>query len=231
MAQSKLNNTWEGICGASAIAFALLTPFLRFQRVKWGATKAELKRSLPGDELMPHAKWQYTNAITIDASVADVWKWLVQMGQGRGGFYSYQSLENMVGCDIHNAVCILPQFQTLNVGEEIKLHPQGPGYPVAIVERERVIVLYADTRSGNSPVPISNKPGNYFASIWIFFIEKIDAQKTRFITRFKSDYSKGFKNSIFYGTCLVEPVSTVMQKKMLKGIKQWAESMSGMQYA
>jgi hypothetical protein len=223
MAGSKLNNIWDGICGASAIAFALVTPFLRFQRVKWGATEAELKKSLPGDDLMPHAKWQYTNAITIDAPVAAVWKWLVQMGQGRGGFYSYEGLENMVGCDIHNVGCILPEFQSLNAGEEIKLHPQGPGYPVAIVESERVIVLHGDTRVGGSPVPVSIKPGDYFASVWIFFIEKIDAQKTRFITRFKSDYGKGFKNSIFYGACLVEPVSTVMQKKMIRGIKQKAE--------
>jgi hypothetical protein len=173
--------------------------------------------------LIPHAKWQYTNAITIDAPAADVWKWLVQMGQGRGGFYSYESLENMVGCDIHNSGSVLPEFQSLNVGEEIKLHPQGPGYPVAIVEQECVIVLYGDTRVGGSPVPLSTKPGNYFASMWVFFIEKIDAQKTRFITRFKSDYSNSFKNSLFYGTCLVEPVSTVMQKKMLRGIKQKAE--------
>jgi hypothetical protein len=155
--------------------------------------------------------------------VAEVWPWLVQIGQGRGGFYSYESLENMVGCNIHNADRIIPEFQQLAVGEEIKLHPQGPGYPVAIVENERVIVLYGDTRTGNSPLPIETESGNYFASMWIFFIEKIDDRKTRFITRFKSDYGPGFKNKMFYGKCLVEPVSTVMQKKMLKGMKKKAE--------
>ncbi len=167
-------------------------------------------------------EWQYTNAITIDAPAADVWKCWCKWE--RAGVVSpYESLENMVGCDIHNSGSVLPEFQSLNVGEEIKLHPQGPGYPVAIVEQECVIVLYGDTRVGGSPVPLSTKPGNYFASMWVFFIEKIDAQKTRFITRFKSDYSNSFKNSLFYGTCLVEPVSTVMQKKMLRGIKQKAE--------
>jgi hypothetical protein len=224
MAHGKLNNVWEGICGASAVVFALVTPFLRFQRVKWGANAVEVNKNLPGDELIPDPKWQYTNAITINAPVSKVWPWLVQIGQGRGGFYSYESLENMVGCNIHNASRIMPEFQHLAVGEEIKLYPQGPGYPVVVIELERVIVLHSDTRTGNSPVPLTTKSGNYFTSTWIFFIEKIDDRKTRFITRFKSDYGPGFKNKMFYGTCLVEPVSTVMQKKMLKGLQQRAES-------
>ena len=99
----KFKDIGERLAGAFLIAAALLTPFLRLWRTKWGATDAEVHRSLPGDDLIPHPKWRYTHAITIRASAAEVWPWLVQMGQGRGGMYSYEWLENLVGCDIHNA--------------------------------------------------------------------------------------------------------------------------------
>jgi hypothetical protein len=99
----KFNEFVEGIAGAFLIAAALLTPFLRSWRTKWGATDAEAHRSLPGDDLVPHSKCGYTHTITIRASAAEVWPWLVQMGQGRGGMYSYEWLEKLVGCDIHYA--------------------------------------------------------------------------------------------------------------------------------
>jgi hypothetical protein len=84
----KLKDVAEGIAGAALIAVAFITPFLRPWRARWGATEAEVKKKLPGDELLPHPKWGYTHAVTIKASAAEVWPWLVQMGQGRGGFYS-----------------------------------------------------------------------------------------------------------------------------------------------
>ena len=99
----KFKDIVEGIAGAFLIAAALLTPFLRSWRTKRGATDAEVHRSLPGDDLVPHPKWGWTHAIAIRASAADVWPWLMQMGQGRGGMYSYEWLENLVGGDIHNA--------------------------------------------------------------------------------------------------------------------------------
>ena len=129
--------------GAACIAAALLTPFLRSWRIRWGATDAEVSRSLPGDDLVPHPKWGYTHAISVRASAADIWPWLAQMGQGRGGFYSYELLENLVGCDIHNADRIIPGLQNPKVGDSIRLHPRLPAYPVAIVELGRALVLHA----------------------------------------------------------------------------------------
>jgi hypothetical protein len=102
---------------------------------------AEVNGSLPGDDIIAHPKWQYTQAITIGAAAEKVWPWLVQMGQRRGGFYSYQSLENLVGCDIHNANRIIPEFQHLEAGNNILLHPKVP-FPVALVESGRAIVLH-----------------------------------------------------------------------------------------
>jgi len=224
MADGKFRDIREGMWGAAVIAFSLLTPFLRSWRAKWGATGVELQKKFPGDELVSNPKWQYTNAITIAAPIEKVWPWMVQIGQGRGGFYSYQSLENLVGCDIHNADGIIPEFQILDIDDGIKLHPEMPGYPVKIIEPGRFFVLHADTRTGTSPIPDTSKPGGYFASTWGFFLETTEDTKTRMISRFRSDYSPGIKNSLYCGPCLVEPVSTAMQRKMLQGIKQRAEA-------
>ena len=90
----------EGIEGAFLIGANLaLWPLLRGWRLRWGATDDEIQRTLPGDELVPNPKWSYTHTITIRVPPAEVWPWLAQMGQGRGGFYSYEWLENLVGCD------------------------------------------------------------------------------------------------------------------------------------
>ena len=88
-----------GGAGALAAYVFLIRPW----HLKWGATEEELKMPLPGDELVKHPKLNATHAITINAPVAEVWPWLVQVGQKRGGFYSYTWLENLVGCEMSNA--------------------------------------------------------------------------------------------------------------------------------
>jgi hypothetical protein len=147
----------------------------------------------------------------------------VQIGQGRGGFYSYEWLENLVGCDIHNANRILTKFQNLKAGDGIKLHPQAPAYAVAIVEPRRAIVLHGDTRLGSVPVPASSAKGDYFASTWEFYLIPRDDGTTRLIARSRSDYNDKFANMLMYGPPLVEPISCAMQRKMLRGIQQRAE--------
>ncbi len=77
--------------------------FLGFGRRRWlcwGVTDGERDLGLPGDELIANPDLIATRAITIRASVDEVWPWIAQLGQGRGGFYSYDFFENLVGCDI-----------------------------------------------------------------------------------------------------------------------------------
>jgi hypothetical protein len=224
----KLKNIGEGIEGAAFITFALLTPFLRPRRSRWGATDAEVKKKLPGDELMPHPKWGYTHAVTLKAPVAEVWPWIVQMGQGRGGFYSYEFLENLVGCDIHNADRIIPEFQQLKVGDEIKLAAKSPGLPVAVVEPNHALVLHVKAKTlitGGAKYEEAT-PQKYFSTNWLWVLKKIDERTTRLISRFLMDYSPGLGNRLTYGTCLVEPISFVMSRKMLLEIKKRAESLA-----
>src|SRR5690242_12108634 len=103
-----------GSLGAVAAAYAFL---LRPWHLGWGATEVEQEELLPGDDLFPNPKHQATHAITIQAPVTDVWPWLVQIGQNKGGFYSYTVLENLMGCDIHNAKKIVPEWQSLRAGD------------------------------------------------------------------------------------------------------------------
>ena len=89
----------------------------------WGATAEEAAKALPGDELVPEPGMQTTRAVTIDAPVEEVWPRLAQIGQDRGGFYSYEWLENLAGCRLRNADRIHPEWQERSVGETVLLHP------------------------------------------------------------------------------------------------------------
>jgi hypothetical protein len=203
-----------------AVAFAAYWHWLRPQHLRWGATEAEVRRTLPGDELLPHRRISATHAITIHAPVAEVWPWLAQLGQARGGFYSYTWIENLLGCNIHNADRVHPEWQNLKAGDLILLHPKMPPIPAVIVEPGRAIVLHGDTRQG----PLSNlvKPGDYVSTTWSLYLEPVDEHTTRLIERFRSDYNPTPMNTFFYRVIL-EPGSFIMERKMLLGIKARAE--------
>ena len=218
---NRLVQVKEGVVGASLMAVALVTPFLRSRRTTWGASTEEVSEPLPGDHIIEQPRWQYTQAITVNSTPDRVWPWLVQLGQGRGGFYSYEMLENLVGCNIHNADRIIPECQHLEAGDRLMLHPKVP-FPVAQFLPGKAIVLHYDTRTGQMPVP-GTKAADYFESTWLFFLEAGESQKSRLISRFRIDYSQSVLNRISYGY-LVEPISTTMQKQMLKGIKKRAEA-------
>lgn len=225
MADGKLKDIREGIAGAAMIAVALLTPFLQSRRSKWGATDAEVHRSLSGDDLVPHLKGEYTHAITIHAPATEVWQWLVQIGQGRGGFYSYELLENLVGCKMHNTDQIIPEFQHLEVGDSILMHPKN-GYPytVAGIEPGRALVLQTrvDTQTGNTFELTDTMPEKYLDFSWVFFLEEPDEGTTRLISRSRNNWNRSLGNTLVFG--VFGAISMVMDQKMLLGIKQRAEA-------
>ncbi len=208
-------NGSSSVEGAALIGFHLLAPFLRSYRARWGASEDELARVYPGDELVVQPKWQYTHAITIRTPASEVWSWLIQLGAGRGGFYSYEGLENLAGCNIHNAEEIIPEFQHLKPGDEIRLHPNAPGMKIEVVEPERFVLIHNDNR---------NEGGrSYIHTTWLWFLEVIDPTTTRLISRGRNDYSPDLGNRLWMGPLLVEPMGFVMERRMLLGIKQRAE--------
>jgi hypothetical protein len=193
--------------------------------LRWGASDEEIARILPGDELVPDAKISSTHAIAIHASPAEIWPWLMQLGQGRGGFYSYDWIENAMGLDIHTADRILPEYQGLKVGDTIPLAPDAFGLPVAILATEQTLVLHGDTRlPGNDEMP-PLKPGEYLAASWGFYLIGQADGATRLVERWRADYTPTVMNAVFYRAFL-EPGAFLMQRKMLLGIKARAEGIS-----
>ena len=206
-----------GLAVVSAAAYAgLVRPWHR----KWGSTREETEQPLPGDELVRQPKASATHAITIHASPAEIWPWLVQMGQGRGGFYSYERLVNLFGSRIRNAGEILPELQTLKVGDEVMVHPRMAPLAVAILTPERTLVLHLDTRTG--PRLLGMKSGDYENLVWGFHLEPIEGGGTRLIERFRSDHNPSALNSLT-SRLVLEPASFLMERKMLQGIKERAE--------
>lgn len=161
---------------------------------------------LPGDEFVEDPKLSSTHAITIHASAADVWPWLLQIGQHRGGFYSYTWLENLVGCDMHNANRIVPEWLALKVGDKVWLHPKAPPLRVLAIEPGQAIVL---------------------EKCWTFFLHPIDENTTRLIIRGRGEFNPDLKNGLlnfFLWRVICEPAHFIMERKMLLGIKQRAEN-------
>ena len=199
--------TAAAVAVASTAALAAYVFGVRPWHLKWGATDEETRALLPGDELVPGATESATHAITINARVEDVWPWLVQIGQNKGGFYSYSWLENLVGCRLHNADRIVPEFQHLKVGDEVWLHPEVPPLPVLVCEPYRAIVLGSNTK----------EPGT-----WGFFLNKLDDDTTRLVARGRGRLGTGplgwlLQHAVF------EPAHFVMERKMLLEIKRLAE--------
>lgn len=204
MRLSKLNLTFlaTGIGGAVAVYALLVRPW----HLRWGATDEEVKMSLPGDELVEQPKLNATHALTINAPVGSVWRWLVQIGQKRGGFYSYTWLENLVGCQMRNADQIVPEWQDLKVGDHVWLHPKAPPLKVLTIEPQRAIVL---------------------ENSWTFFLRPIDEQTTRLIIRGRGEFNPDLKNALLnflLWRVVFEPAHFIMERKMMLGIKERAEA-------
>jgi hypothetical protein len=191
-----------------AAAFAFLA---RPRYLRWGATEQESNQFLAGDDLIADPDLASTRAITVYTSADQVWPWVAQLGQGRGGFYSYDSLENLVGCDIHSADHIAPEWQSVEVGDQVRLHPDVP-LEVAAIEPGRSFVLRGGVQMGNVPPP--------YDFTWAFVLREQPDGMTRLLVRERYAYTQR------WAPILVEPtelISFVMSQKMLRGIRDRAE--------
>jgi hypothetical protein len=192
-------------------AVAAAVAVLRRRQLRWGATMAEVDRSMTGDELVPEANLTATRAITIRAGVDDVWPWIVQLGQGRGGFYSYDGLENLVGCDVHSALQINPDWQRLDVGDAVRLAPEF-ALAVAVVKPPRTLVLQGGLLPGGAVAP--------YDFTWTFDLTPLAGGTTRLVVRERYAYRR------LWTALMVEPltlVSFLMSQRMLRGIRERTE--------
>lgn len=210
--------------GPRVVGTLLTAPVSRRSYSRHGATDEELVRPLPGDGLVRDPKLGYTRAITIDAPVEQVWPWLVQFGQGRGGFYSYDALENLVGCGIHSVDKILPEHQQLEVGDLIRSgRDTMPCWQVIDVQPPHHLVLIGAGTPEDAQVPdvVDEVPvRGYVASTWQWVLEPAkNGHRTRLIVRQRETYSPN-QSWLWH---VVEPVNFVMEHRMLRGIRARAE--------
>jgi hypothetical protein len=184
---------------------------LRRWQVRWGATDTEVDANLPGDELMPRANRSTTRAMAIAAPPKEVWPWLVQMGQGRGGLYSYDVLENLIGCDIHSADQIVEDWQHVTVGDSFRLHPDIALH-VVVVEPGHALVIRGGVPMGDTAPP--------YDFTWAFVLNELADGTTRLVIRERYCFKRWWASLVVDS---VTPVSFVMTRKMLHGIRARAE--------
>jgi hypothetical protein len=201
------------LLGALLVGAALAGVYRRFLRepvLNWGAIDDEAARRLPGDELLEDADVVATRAITVDAPPSAIWPWLVQMGPGRGGAYTYDWIENLFGLDMHSADEILPQFQHLEVGDVLRSPNGEMGMRIEILEPERVLSSRAED-------------GGW---VWTFVLDE-QPGGTRLLSRnrIRAGGSLGGRLALL----AMEPGSLVMERKMLRGIKERAERLTAEQ--
>ena len=164
---------------------------------RWGALDSELRRELPGDDATPDPAFQQTHVVQIDAAAEAVWPWVAQIGQDRGGFYSYAWLENLAGCRMRNAERIHPEWQRRAAGDTVLLHP-ATGLKILRFEPGRALVLEGG---------------------WSLVVEDGGPDSCRLIARFRAP--AGVAGAAY--AALLELPHFIMERRMLLEIKRLAE--------
>jgi len=187
-----------------------------------GATRWERTRALPGDDAVPGAGEAWTMATTIDAPPAAVWRWLVQIGSDRAGFYSFDRLDNAGRPSVEE---IRPEWQTLALGDRLASTPSGrTWFVVSEIEPERSLVLRAsiDAKERRSYDPAEERPRFFVDSSWSFVLEPL-ASRTRLLVRTRSAARPAvlarLANVLFF-----DPAHWIMQTRQLIRIRHLAET-------
>jgi hypothetical protein len=155
--------------GAAGLGAYVL--FFRHWQHRWGASDEEVKRTLPGDELVPHADVVETRVVTIKATPAATWPWLVQIGQGRAGYYSYERLENLAGLKMKNAEASMLTGSTFRSVISFQPNPAARAskcLPLSLSERWCLVAakeIRAFSRASRRCFPSLAGPSSWFRLI------------------------------------------------------------------
>lgn len=189
----------------------------------YGSTAAERARRLPGDDIIPKPEVQTDHAVTIDAPPSAVWPWLVQMGWGRGGWYTARWVDRLLfPANRPSAERIVPELQDIAVGTFI---PDGPpetgcGLHVVALVPEHALVLRSD-----SHLPLSWRSRATLDWSWAFVLTPEDGgRRTRY--HFRSRWVTEPWWLTACGWLGIVPADFVMSRDMLRGVKARAEKVA-----
>jgi hypothetical protein len=184
----------------------LVAPLLRPWHRRWGATDDEVAAPMPGDELLPHAQYRCSRAITIAAPPAEVWPWLVQVGYRRGGWYADDLLDNF---GWPSARQILPEFQDLHVGQHLAWGPRASERSAFRVES----FLAPEWLLWRMP-----------SRTWAWRLVPLSDGRTRLINRIHTVYEWSRPGWVLGTVLLCEVADYAMMRRMLRGIRDRAET-------
>lgn len=177
-------------------------------QLKWGATPKELASDMPGDDVVPNPTFKATRAVTVDAAPEAIWPWIVQIGFGRAGWYSYDFLDNF---GHHSAERLLPEIQHIEAGDPI---PMGPGESTGVWVKE-----FEPNRS----ILWWNKKNEL--STWVWTLAPMPDGRTRLVTRVRTRPSWRHPSTVIWMP-LLELADFPMMRKCLLGIKRRAEHLA-----
>lgn len=184
-------------------------PLFRRRHLRWGATPAEVTDAMPGDDWVSSAQYRTTRAITIDAPPEAVWPWLVQVGCLRAGFYSDDLLDNLAH---PSATSVIPELQHLRIGQWVSMSPGEPSDRTAFK-----VASYVENES-----LLWAKPD----STWSWRLTELPGGRTRLVTRVRARYDWSHPFDAALGVLLMELGDFAMMRRMLRGIKERAESLA-----
>jgi hypothetical protein len=206
-----------------AALVTIVATFLLFVRpwyLRWGATDEEMLRQLPGDEIVGSAAGQETRAITIDAPADQVWPWIAQLGIDRGGFYSYDLLENIVGCEMPTVDSIRPDKLAWSPGDRLWMYPPDKADGIGYATLRGIVpgraLAFATRRFGTTAEQAED-------GSWSFVVEPVDESTSRILVRGRGAAGRSLLGTAF-DQSIFEPAHFVMERRMLIGIKDLAET-------
>ncbi|HET7459245.1 MAG TPA: hypothetical protein VFJ74_16465 [Gemmatimonadaceae bacterium] len=195
--------------------FAVVRPWYR----QWGATSVEAGEALPGDEIVWNAAGQETRAITIHANVDRVWPWVAQLGQDRGGFYSYDLLENLVGCEMPTVDVLRPEKQQWRIGDKLWMYPPNKAGGVGFATLRVLVPGRALAFGTRAPGTSLREPED---GSWAFVLVPIGDSATRFIVRGRGAAGRSLLG-VAFDRAIFEPMHFAMERRTMIGIAQLAE--------
>ena len=202
------------VVGTLLVIVILVAAFLLLPRwtPTWGSTEAEVERPLPGDELVEHTPGDSTHAVTIDAPPEEVWPWIAQIGDDRGGFYSYTFIENLLQktaaggeAIYHNANRILPEYQNPQPGEGLVMDS---------------LKVY-DVEPGKWLLAAQRSEAGEFDWVWLWHMEPVGTDQTRLLVRMAIRLPGVAGNSVVSN--VTDLSAFVMGRRMIAGLKLRAE--------